>query len=331
MRGRVGVTLLIALTSLPGCSEKKKRDPSSRQGVRGERPGAGRCQAPRLRWPLAGRAGTDWVINNYVDLDGAAAAARDYTGATGSTAKTYDGHFGVDIDIASFRQMDAGTPVVAAAAGTVIGLDDGHADRNTRCVGEWNYVRVRHPGGHVLTYGHLAKDSVVVSRGQSIAPGTVLAAVGSSGCSTQPHLHFEVHDCEGAVVSPFATQLWNAPPTYNAPLQLMDVMLREGGHAGIASLKDPPPNPARVTPGATMGFGVSASGGREGDTIGFTIRTRGGRLVAAPSHQMTGSHRHSYWYWNQRVPRESGALQVQVQINGEAVWTRSLDLRPASW
>jgi hypothetical protein len=44
-----------------------------------------------LLWPLAGSHGRDWVINNYVDLD-PTSGILDYTGATGSGVKTYDGH-----------------------------------------------------------------------------------------------------------------------------------------------------------------------------------------------------------------------------------------------
>jgi len=40
-----------------------------------------------LLWPLAGSQGRDWVINNYVDLD-PSSGIRDYTGASGSGAKT---------------------------------------------------------------------------------------------------------------------------------------------------------------------------------------------------------------------------------------------------
>ena len=39
-----------------------------------------------LLWPLAGRDGRDWVINNYVDLD-ATSGTLDYTGASGRRRK----------------------------------------------------------------------------------------------------------------------------------------------------------------------------------------------------------------------------------------------------
>jgi hypothetical protein len=68
-----------------------------------------------LLWPLAGRDGRDWVINNYVDLD-STSGTLDYTGGSGSGAKTYDGHTGIDIDVPSFRWMDGNVSNVLAAA-----------------------------------------------------------------------------------------------------------------------------------------------------------------------------------------------------------------------
>lgn len=102
-----------------------------------------------LSWPLPGDDGADWVINNYVDLDPASGGVQDYTGAVGAFAKTYPGHQGIDIDIPTFRAMDAGVPVLAAAPGEVVALHDCEPDRNTSCMGTWNFVRVRHADGSV--------------------------------------------------------------------------------------------------------------------------------------------------------------------------------------
>lgn len=49
-------------------------------------------------------------------------------------------------------------------------------------------------------YGHLSKISV--REGQSVAGGTILGRVGSTGISTGPHLHFEVRDDSGAARNP---------------------------------------------------------------------------------------------------------------------------------
>lgn len=284
-------------------------------------------KAPQLRWPLRGREGRDWVINNYVDVAANSGTHRDYTGAAGPDAKTYVNHTGVDIDISSFRQMDGNTPVLAAADGVIVEFDDTQPDRNTSCTGKWNYMHVRHASGYVLTYGHLKKKSISLKRGQRVSAGAVIASVGSSGCSTQPHLHFEVRDCNRVVKSPFAERMWKSPRDYTPRLQLMDVLLRTGGHEGIATLKDPKPNPTSIKPGEVLGLGLSVSGGDDGDSVGFRVTQADGTPVLAPKRELTKPHRHAYWHWRLRAPNTPTKLNVEVVINGSVVWKRTLDVR----
>ena len=86
-----------------------------------------------LVWPLGGEDARDWVVVNYVDLDNGPEMS-DWSGNTGDFAKTYDGHLGIDIGLSSFRMMDEGVPILAAAPGTVEYVIDGHEDRHTSCV-----------------------------------------------------------------------------------------------------------------------------------------------------------------------------------------------------
>lgn len=100
-------------------------------------------------------------------------------------------HGGIDIAGAGIM----GTPVVAAADGTVIAT-------NSSCTHNWgksyscgcgggygNYVMISHAGGKMTVYGHLT--SLTVSTGQSVSRGQVIGYVGSTGYSTGPHLHYE--------------------------------------------------------------------------------------------------------------------------------------------
>jgi len=98
-------------------------------------------------------------------------------------------HPGIDLSAAT------GTPVGAAAAGRVIfaAYDPG---------GYGNLVEVAHGGGVVSMYAHLSGFSVRV--GQSVATGTRIGRVGSTGEVTGPHLHFEVR-LRGAAVDPVPT------------------------------------------------------------------------------------------------------------------------------
>jgi murein DD-endopeptidase MepM/ murein hydrolase activator NlpD len=95
-------------------------------------------------------------------------------------------HAGIDIAVAS------GTTVAAAAAGKVIvaGWDDG---------GCGNMVVIDH-GGHLATqYCHLSQ--IFVGLGQEVQRGQAIAASGSTGNSTGPHLHFGVR-VDGRPVDP---------------------------------------------------------------------------------------------------------------------------------
>ena len=94
-------------------------------------------------------------------------------------------HEGIDLAVAN------GTPVVAAAAGTVIvaGWMGGYG----------NLVVVDHGNGLATAYGHNA--SVTVGVGQSVAQGQLIAYSGNTGHSTGPHVHFEVR-VNGSPVDP---------------------------------------------------------------------------------------------------------------------------------
>lgn len=94
-------------------------------------------------------------------------------------------HTGVDIGAAS------GSPVYAAEAGEVF-----HASWRG---GYGRCIIVLHGGGMSTLYGHLSR--IDVQPGQSVARGQRIGAVGSTGMSTGPHLHFEVRR-NGAPVNP---------------------------------------------------------------------------------------------------------------------------------
>ena len=86
-------------------------------------------------------------------------------------------HNGMDI------AANMGTAVYAADGGKVV-------------LAEWyggygNCIMIDHGNGYKTLYGHLS--SIGVSEGQSVSQGAVIGAVGSTGNSTGPHLHFEVY------------------------------------------------------------------------------------------------------------------------------------------
>ena len=104
--------------------------------------------------------------------------------------------------------MDDGRLVTAAADGTVVATNDGEFDRceSGLCAGGagyGNFVQVEHDDGRSTLYAHLAQFSVEVRVGDVVHCGQALGAMGSSGFSSGPHVHFEVRDALGQPLDPF--------------------------------------------------------------------------------------------------------------------------------
>jgi len=276
-----------------------------------------------LLWPLAGRDGRDWVINNYVDLD-ATSGTLDYIGGSGSGAKTYNGHNGIDIDVPNFRWMDDGVSIVlAAASGVVTSVRDNEPDRNTSCTGNANLVQVRHEDGLSALYGHLRKGSAAVSVGQQVSAGAVLGVVGSSGCSTAPHLHFELRDAANRVVDPFRDGLWAAPPIYNTAITLMDLVIA-AGNMTVQQIKDPAPNVTSIPGGSVLGVGVSMAGGGAGDVVRMVITAPSGATFSDNPLTLSAAQRHSYWLWNRQLSPTPGVWTVSIFLNGVLVQSETV-------
>ena len=95
----------------------------------------------------------------------------------GPVTQWYGYHPGIDI------APPYGTPIGAAHSGVVtfVGWEDGYG----------MHVEVAQLDGYVTTYSHMSAFTVKV--GQLVLAGQQLGNVGSTGYSTGPHLHFEVH------------------------------------------------------------------------------------------------------------------------------------------
>jgi murein DD-endopeptidase MepM/ murein hydrolase activator NlpD len=120
--------------------------------------------------PVTASAGV-FPVQGMYSLGGS--DARFGAGRTGHT------HQGQDILAA------AGTPVVSPRAGFVTW-------RAFQKDGAGHYVVVRGDDGRDLVFMHLLDGSVAVQKGQAVAAGQQLGAVGSTGRSDGPHLHFEI-------------------------------------------------------------------------------------------------------------------------------------------
>ena len=98
-------------------------------------------------------------------------------------------HRGIDI------AAPIGTPIVAAAPGVIsyAGYNDG---------GFGYLVEVDHADGTMTRYAH--NDRILVSVGQQVNQGEQISLMGSTGNSTGPHLHFEIHPGGQGAVNPMA-------------------------------------------------------------------------------------------------------------------------------
>ncbi|MGB0561373.1 MAG: peptidoglycan DD-metalloendopeptidase family protein [Spirulinaceae cyanobacterium] len=98
-------------------------------------------------------------------------------------------HRGIDI------AAPTGTPIHAAAPGVVIsaGWNSG---------GFGNLVEIRHPDGSKTLYAHNSR--ILVRKGDRVTQGQQIALMGSTGFSTGPHLHFEIHPAGRGAVNPTA-------------------------------------------------------------------------------------------------------------------------------
>lgn len=95
--------------------------------------------------------------------------------------KTQGIHGNNGVDLAA----PTGVPILASADGKVIVSRAGGYNG-----GYGIYVVISHANGTQTLYAHMSKNNV--SAGQSVTQGQVIGAVGSTGKSTGPHIHFEV-------------------------------------------------------------------------------------------------------------------------------------------
>jgi murein DD-endopeptidase MepM/ murein hydrolase activator NlpD len=104
-------------------------------------------------------------------------------------------HEGIDVT------APMGAPIIAPASGVVTKV--------ARETGYGNVLEIDHGNGIVTRYAHCSR--IDVRQGQRVTRGQRIAAVGKTGLSTGPHLHYEIH-VNGKVVDPLTYVLPDAIP-----------------------------------------------------------------------------------------------------------------------
>ncbi len=194
------------------------------------------CEAQTFRRPMA----CDACIANwyYFDNDAADGPRQDWNCAS----STYNGHRGTDFSLAGGNgAISAGYDVVAAADGTVVSSQDGHFDRcrtcdasvDSRCgldygFGYGNHVVINH-GSYRVIYAHMRQGSIRVGVGDTVRCGDPIGQIGSSGCSTGAHVHFETRPLGGRSGTAFDHFAGGCSPT--SPSRWTS----QGPHRGLPS------------------------------------------------------------------------------------------------
>lgn len=198
----------------------------------------------RFAWPLRAKNAEEYPYlgsKNFVDMTSGNCMI-DYNGGW----HTYDGHNGMDIMTTPYywlRQRNNEVYAIASAPGIIVGKRDGGFDGNCSwdnppwqgAGASGNYIAILHADGSTVSYyKHLKIGSLVKKdSGDYVSTGDILGVIASSGRSTAPHLHFEVHvgwgeddeDPDGVLIEPFAgpenpdtdVSLWASQPAYEEP------------------------------------------------------------------------------------------------------------------
>lgn len=102
--------------------------------------------------------------------------------------------------ILGVQQFHSGIDMAAPSGSAILAAADGTVVASTYNATMGNYVMIDHGGGMFTIYMHAS--ALYVSVGQDVARGEQIAAVGSTGRSTGPHLHFSVR-LNGSYVNPW--------------------------------------------------------------------------------------------------------------------------------
>ena len=92
-------------------------------------------------------------------------------------------------------RCDVGTPLLAMADGVVTELAEQSTASGIHCENlfRWNAIAVTTPAGVTVVYVHIAPQSALVRKGDTVRAGQPLCRTGSAGFSPEPHVHIEAH------------------------------------------------------------------------------------------------------------------------------------------
>jgi murein DD-endopeptidase MepM/ murein hydrolase activator NlpD len=275
-----------------------------------------------LEWPLQQAAGYDdpgyYATINYVDQDNTSGIL-DYN----CGSRTYDGHRGIDIMLWPYRwekQANNAVEVIAAAPGTILGKTDGNYDLNCNCDDiNWNVVYIQHDDGSVAWYGHMKANSLTSKGvGETVETGEFLGVVGSSGCSTDPHLHFEFYanNLQTILVEPFAgdcnnlngnTSWWADQKPYREPKinKLMTHYDAPEQNFGCPSDNDLMNTSDQFDPGDVIYFSPNYQDQLILSNTVFKVYRPDNSIWQSWDFSAPDTYSSSWWYWYWTLPADA--------------------------
>ncbi len=108
--------------------------------------------------------------------------------------------------VLGYSKMHKGTDFAAPTGTPIKAAGNGVVERASRYGGYGNYIRIRHANGYKTAYAHLHRYARGIKSGRRVKQGQTIGYVGSTGRSTGPHLHYEVH-YQGKAVNPMRVRI----------------------------------------------------------------------------------------------------------------------------
>jgi murein DD-endopeptidase MepM/ murein hydrolase activator NlpD len=108
--------------------------------------------------------------------------------------------------ISGYNRMHKGIDFAAPSGTPIYAAGDGVIEFAGRNGGYGNYIRIRHSSTYKTAYAHMRGFASGMGNGVRVQQGDVIGYVGSTGASTGPHLHYEVHE-NGGQVNPRSIRL----------------------------------------------------------------------------------------------------------------------------
>ena len=103
--------------------------------------------------------------------------------------------------VLGYRKMHKGVDFAAPRGTPIMAAGHGVVERANRYGSFGNYIRIRHSDGYKTAYAHLKSFARGIRAGKSVSQDQIIGYVGTTGRSTGPHLHYEVHK-NGRAINP---------------------------------------------------------------------------------------------------------------------------------